>query len=169
MELEREPLGEQQSLRLLAGVPVGRVVYTIDALPAVLPVRFRLDPQGCVVLRARARSELVRAVEGALIAFEAGEIDDSDGSGWTVTVLGWAGVEADTDGSGNRPAPPAAHPESTEHTEHTEHTENPANAEHTEHADDDADDADDAEVTIRLRPELVLGQRLVIAADDQAL
>ncbi len=141
MELEREPLGEQQSLRLLAGVPVGRVVYTVDALPAVLPVRFRLDRQGCVVLRARARSELVRAVEGALIAFEAGEIDDADGSGWTVTVLGWAGVEADTDGSGHRPNPPR----------------------------ETADADDGAEVTVRLRPELVLGQRLVVAADDQAL
>ncbi|MEE1786704.1 pyridoxamine 5'-phosphate oxidase family protein [Streptomyces sp. SP17BM10] len=88
------PLDERQCLRLLAGASVGRVVYTIGALPAVLPIRYRLGPDGSVLLHATARSELVRAVSGALVAFEAGEVDAADGTGWSVTVLGRADASA---------------------------------------------------------------------------
>ncbi|MEU9126862.1 pyridoxamine 5'-phosphate oxidase family protein [Kitasatospora sp. NPDC048540] len=91
-QVDHAPLDEQQCLRLLAATTVGRVVYTIGALPAVLPTRYRLGPDGSVLLRAPAGSELVRAVSGALVAFEAGEVDESDGSGWSVTVLGHAAV-----------------------------------------------------------------------------
>ncbi|MFD0264906.1 pyridoxamine 5'-phosphate oxidase family protein [Kitasatospora indigofera] len=91
------PLDERQCLRLLAATRVGRVVYTVGALPAVLPTRYRLDADGSVLLSAAAGSELVRAVSGALVAFEAGEVSESDGSGWSVTVLGRADVtEAQT-------------------------------------------------------------------------
>ncbi|MFJ1706641.1 pyridoxamine 5'-phosphate oxidase family protein [Kitasatospora sp. NPDC088346] len=90
---DHAPLDEQQCLRLLAATPVGRVVYTIGALPAVLPTRYRLGADGSVLLRAAAGSELVRAVSGALVAFEAGDVDVSDGSGWSVTVLGHADVD----------------------------------------------------------------------------
>jgi hypothetical protein len=90
MELDGEPLDERQWLGRLAGKSVGRLVYTVGALPAVLPVRFSLDRDGSVLLRAQAGAELVRAVDGAVVAFEAGEVSDADGSGWTVTVLGRA-------------------------------------------------------------------------------
>ncbi|MGV9264159.1 pyridoxamine 5'-phosphate oxidase family protein [Kitasatospora sp. NPDC003701] len=83
-------LDRARALELLAGTEVGRVVYTVGALPAVLPVRFRLDAAGGVLLSARAGSELARAVDGAVIAFEADELDGADGSGWCVTVLGRA-------------------------------------------------------------------------------
>ncbi|MEV7780961.1 pyridoxamine 5'-phosphate oxidase family protein [Kitasatospora sp. NPDC088351] len=86
-------LDEARAMELLAGTEVGRVVYTVGALPAVLPVRFRLDARGGVLLSARAGSELVRAVDGAVIAFEADEVDGVDGTGWCVTVLGRAQVE----------------------------------------------------------------------------
>ncbi|WP_354637873.1 pyridoxamine 5'-phosphate oxidase family protein [Kitasatospora camelliae] len=79
------------NLRRLAGARVGRIVYTVGALPAVLPVRYRLDGDGSVVIHAAARSQLVRAVSGALVAFEAGEVAE-DGTGWSVTVLGRADV-----------------------------------------------------------------------------
>ncbi|AUY47675.1 pyridoxamine 5'-phosphate oxidase family protein [Streptomyces sp. CB01881] len=92
---DHTPLDERQCLRLLAGASVGRVVYTVGALPAVLPIRYRLDDDGSVLLRSAARSELVRAVGGALVAFEAGEVDAADGSGWSVTVLGRADVTED--------------------------------------------------------------------------
>ncbi|MFB9366231.1 pyridoxamine 5'-phosphate oxidase family protein [Kitasatospora albolonga] len=91
------PLDEAECLRLLDTAAVGRVVYTVGALPAVLPTRYRLGGGG-VLLRAAAGSDLVRAISGSLVAFEAGEVRQSDGSGWTVTVLGRAEV---TDG----PAP----------------------------------------------------------------
>ncbi|MFJ2193016.1 pyridoxamine 5'-phosphate oxidase family protein [Kitasatospora sp. NPDC087861] len=89
LELDRE-----RALELLARAAVGRVVYTIRALPAVLPVRFRLDLSdgGGVLLSAPAGSELARAVDDAVIAFEADEVDGADGSGWYVTILGRAQV-----------------------------------------------------------------------------
>ncbi|WP_063773423.1 pyridoxamine 5'-phosphate oxidase family protein [Streptomyces rubellomurinus] len=82
-------LGPERALDLLGRAAVGRVVYTIGALPAVLPVPFRLVPGG-VLLAAGADADLVRAVDGAVIAFEADEVDAADGSGWCVTVLGRA-------------------------------------------------------------------------------
>ncbi len=81
-----------ESLRLLAGESVGRLIYTAGALPAVLPVRFRIDSDGSVLVRAGAGSDLARAATGGILAFETGRTDDADGSGWTVTVLGRASV-----------------------------------------------------------------------------
>ncbi|WP_035792162.1 pyridoxamine 5'-phosphate oxidase family protein [Kitasatospora mediocidica] len=92
MTSDREPLDERQCLRLLADMSVGRVVYTVRALPAVLPVRFRLDGDGSLLLRAPAGSEVPRAVHDAVIAFEVGEVSGADGAGWSVTVLGTAQV-----------------------------------------------------------------------------
>ncbi|WP_395293066.1 pyridoxamine 5'-phosphate oxidase family protein [Kitasatospora hibisci] len=87
------PLEEWHCLRLLAKSSVGRVVYTVGALPAVLPVRFRLDGHNNVLLRAAAGSEFLRAVRDALVAFQTDAVSGADGSGWSVTVLGRA--EAD--------------------------------------------------------------------------
>ena len=89
-ELER-----QECLRLLAKVPVGRIVHTRQALPAVLPLNFRLDGDGAVVVRTSAFSELVRAIDGSVVAFEADEIDASAQSGWSVVVTGPAAVVTD--------------------------------------------------------------------------
>ncbi|MEY9964295.1 hypothetical protein ABIA33_002337 [Streptacidiphilus sp. MAP12-16] len=108
MTADREHLDPQQSLRLLADMPVGRVVYTLGAMPAVLPVRFRLDGDGSLLLDATAGSELVRAVDGTVIAFETGEVDGTDGSGWSVTVLGRAHVEPGPTESPRPQAPPQA-------------------------------------------------------------
>jgi hypothetical protein len=55
-------------MRLLAKVPVGRVVYTWHALPAVLPVNFSMDDDASVVLYTSAGSDLVRAVDGVVVA-----------------------------------------------------------------------------------------------------
>ncbi|MFD5463361.1 pyridoxamine 5'-phosphate oxidase family protein [Kitasatospora sp. NPDC127059] len=87
MTPDTAPLEERHCLLLLAGAAVGRVVYTVGALPAVLPTRYRLDDDGSVLLRATIGSEFLRAVAGALVAFQADEVD---GSGWSVTVLGTA-------------------------------------------------------------------------------
>ncbi len=82
-ELER-----QECLRLLAKAPVGRIVHTRRALPAVLPVNFSLDTDGAVLLCTSATSELVRAIVGAVVAFEADEVDATAHSGWSVVVTG---------------------------------------------------------------------------------
>lgn len=88
-------LGLQECLRLLAGVPVGRIVYTREALPAVLPVNFRLDTDQSVVLRTSAASDLVKATDGVVVAFEADEINEAEHRGWSVVVTGRASVVSD--------------------------------------------------------------------------
>ncbi|MEU2224835.1 pyridoxamine 5'-phosphate oxidase family protein [Streptomyces sp. NPDC018347] len=88
-------LGRDECLRLLATVPVGRIVHTRDALPAVLPVNFRLDADGAVLLRTSAASELVRAVDGSVVAFEVDDVDTARNAGWSVVVTGRAAVVTD--------------------------------------------------------------------------
>ncbi|MDK1342768.1 pyridoxamine 5'-phosphate oxidase family protein [Streptomyces sp. 378] len=85
----------QESLRLLAKVPVGRVVYTRQALPAVLPVNFSLDTDTSVLLCTSPDSDLVRAIDGVVVAFEADEFDAATRSGWSVVVTGRATVVTD--------------------------------------------------------------------------
>ncbi|MFF3885893.1 pyridoxamine 5'-phosphate oxidase family protein [Streptomyces sp. NPDC001914] len=88
-------LGRQECLDRLGGAPIGRVVHTRDALPAVLPVNFRLDGESAVVLRTAADSELARSIDGVVVAFEADSVDAAAHSGWSVVVTGRALVVSD--------------------------------------------------------------------------
>jgi nitroimidazol reductase NimA-like FMN-containing flavoprotein (pyridoxamine 5'-phosphate oxidase superfamily) len=88
-------LDRQECLRLLVKVPVGRVVYTRQALPAVLPINFSLDTDASVLLCTSPGSDLVRAVDGVVVAFEADEFDAETRSGWSVVVTGRATVVTD--------------------------------------------------------------------------
>ncbi|MFK4105319.1 pyridoxamine 5'-phosphate oxidase family protein [Streptomyces sp. NPDC019531] len=88
-------LDRHECLRLLAQAPVGRIVHTRQALPAVLPVNFCLDQDGAVLLRTSAASELAGAIDGAVVAFEADEVDAAAHSGWSVVVTGGAMVVTD--------------------------------------------------------------------------
>ncbi|CAM5276940.1 pyridoxamine 5'-phosphate oxidase family protein [Streptomyces canus] len=93
-------LGRQECLRMMAQVPIGRIVYTRRALPAVLPVNFTLDGDGAILLRTSAASELVRAIDGAVVAFETDDVDAARHSGWSVVVTGTATVVTDPDERG---------------------------------------------------------------------
>ncbi|MBC7274085.1 MAG: pyridoxamine 5'-phosphate oxidase family protein [Streptomyces sp.] len=88
-------LDRRESMRLLAKAPVGRIVYTRQALPAVLPVNFAVDTDGSVVLRTAADSDLVRAVDGVVVAFEVDDYDAEAQTGWSVVVTGRADVVTD--------------------------------------------------------------------------
>lgn len=88
-------LDRRECLRLLARAPVGRVVCTRRALPAVLPVNFSLDTDSSVVLCTSVASDLVRAVDGVVVAFEADDFDAGSRSGWSVVVTGRAAVVTD--------------------------------------------------------------------------
>lgn len=88
-------LDREECLRLLAKVPVGRVVYTRQALPSVLPVNFSLDDDSSVLLCTSPAAELVRAIDGVVVAFEADEFDAATQSGWSVVVTGRAAVVRD--------------------------------------------------------------------------
>src|SRR5438874_6539251 len=84
-----EVLDRGESLRLLGTVPIGRVVFTEQALPAAQPVSFALFDDA-VVFRATAGSRLAAAARDAVVAFEADEFDPTLRSGWSVLVVGRA-------------------------------------------------------------------------------
>lgn len=88
-------LSRQECLRLLERAPIGRVVHTRHALPAVLPVNFCLDTDSAVLMRTSADSDLAAAIDGVVIAFEADEVDAVAHSGWSVVVTGRATVVTD--------------------------------------------------------------------------
>ncbi|MFJ5778886.1 pyridoxamine 5'-phosphate oxidase family protein [Streptomyces sp. NPDC093094] len=89
-------LDRQECLSLMAGVPVGRIVFTRHALPAVLPVNFRLDHDGAVLVRTSVSSEVLGAAVGAVVAFEADDVDADTHSGWSVVITGAATLVTDS-------------------------------------------------------------------------
>ena len=94
MEIDRsgmEVLSREASLRLLEGVPVGRVVVSEHALPVAFPVNFALL-DGDIVFRSTTGSKLGAAVHKAVLAFQADRIDPDLCSGWSVLVQGWASL-----------------------------------------------------------------------------
>ncbi|MFC7036792.1 pyridoxamine 5'-phosphate oxidase family protein, partial [Nonomuraea rubra] len=80
--------------RLLPSRPIGRIVFTDRALPAVQPVNFCLDEQD-IVIRTAAGSKLAAATRHAVVAFEVDDFDPEARSGWSVTVVGYARVADD--------------------------------------------------------------------------
>ena len=82
-----EVLSREESLDLLASVPLGRIVFTQRALPAILPVNFVLD-DGSVVIRTGEGSKLAAATRRAVVAFEVDRFDELAETGWSVMVLG---------------------------------------------------------------------------------
>ena len=90
---EMEPvltvLSREQCLRLMATAPVGRIIYTRRAMPAVELVNFTVDA-GDIVIRTAPSGKLLAAIRGAVVAFEADAYDPGARSGWSVTAVGHA-------------------------------------------------------------------------------
>lgn len=63
--MDEKVLSHEECLRLLGGAAVGRVVFTIRALPAVQPVSFILADDA-VVFGAEEESQLAAAVRDAV-------------------------------------------------------------------------------------------------------
>lgn len=89
-------LGRAESLRLLATVPVGRLIFTTNALPAVRLMNFVLA-DGLILMRTAGDSTAARKVDGMIVTFEADELDVAACSGWPVTVTGRAALVTDPD------------------------------------------------------------------------
>ncbi|MGW3353436.1 pyridoxamine 5'-phosphate oxidase family protein [Nonomuraea rubra] len=87
-------LAHEECMRLLPSRPIGRIVFTDRALPAVQPVNFCLDEQN-IVIRTAASSKLAAATRHAVVAFEVDDFDAEARSGWSVTVVGYARVADD--------------------------------------------------------------------------
>ena len=91
-----QSLSRDECLALLASVPVGRIIYTRRALPAVELVNFALD-QGDIVIRTDRGGKLAAATRGAVVAFEADQLDLDTRSGWSVTAIGPSSEVTDPD------------------------------------------------------------------------
>ena len=89
-----EHLSRDECMRLMGSVPVGRIVYTRQALPAVELVNFALD-DGDIIIRTDAGGKLAAATRGAVVAFEADSVDVHGHAGWSVTVVGQSGAVTD--------------------------------------------------------------------------
>ena len=77
-------------LRLLGTAAVGRLVFTVRALPEIYPVNFALF-EGSVVIRVADTSRAVAGALDTVVAFQADRIDAETRTGWSVTVVGRSG------------------------------------------------------------------------------
>lgn len=90
-------LSEPESLRLLASVSVGRVVFSERAMPAVRPVNHLVD-DASVIIRTHLGAALLEAARtGVVVAYEADQIDPDVHLGWSVVVVGTARIVDDQD------------------------------------------------------------------------
>ena len=89
-------LSRDECLHLLASVPIGRIIYTRQALPAVDLVNFVLDG-GDIIIRTEHSGKLAAATRGAVVAFEADSLDSGRHAGWSVSVIGTSQEVTDPD------------------------------------------------------------------------
>jgi hypothetical protein len=87
-------LDRSESLRLLATVPAGRLIFTVNALPTVRLMNFALA-DGLIVLRTAADTTVARKVNDTVVTFEADDLDAATSSGWSVIVTGRATLVTD--------------------------------------------------------------------------
>lgn len=91
-----EVLGRDECFAMMKTVPVGRIVFTEGALPAIQPVNFVLDGED-VVIRIGVGSKLALAARAAVVAFECDEYDERGMTGWSVVLIGRANPVGDDD------------------------------------------------------------------------
>ncbi|WP_019065365.1 pyridoxamine 5'-phosphate oxidase family protein [Streptomyces prunicolor] len=89
-------LGRDEALKLLAEVPLGRVVFSHQALPAIRPVNHLVEPNGDIIIRTHTGAALLgRAARSEVVAYEADDLDPATRTGWSVVVTGAAGPVTD--------------------------------------------------------------------------
>lgn len=92
-------LDSDECLTFLAGVRLGRVLYTRDALPGVRPVNHVVRDEE-IIIGAGATpwlTDMVRARDKAVLGYQADQIDPHSHRGWTVRVVGYARIVDDPD------------------------------------------------------------------------
>jgi uncharacterized protein len=82
-------LSRAESLELLAGGSIGRVVLTAHALPVAVPVNYVLDAES-VVFRTGPGLTLSAAESGTVVAFQVDQFTPALRMGWSVLATGLA-------------------------------------------------------------------------------
>jgi hypothetical protein len=85
-----------ESWQQLAGVSLGRIVFTHHAMPAIRPVNHLVDEK-TVIVRSHLGAAIVgnAAGDGAVVCYEADDIDPKRHTGWSVIVTGMARLVRD--------------------------------------------------------------------------
>jgi nitroimidazol reductase NimA-like FMN-containing flavoprotein (pyridoxamine 5'-phosphate oxidase superfamily) len=84
-----------ESWRLLAGAQLGRIVFTQHAMPAIRPVNHLVDDE-TIIIRSHLGAAIVdRAGDGAVVCYEADDIDPVRHTGWSVIATGMARLVRD--------------------------------------------------------------------------
>ena len=96
--LTLKQLTRDECVRLMASVPVGRIIYTRQALPAVELVNFAFD-DGDIVIKTDGDGKLAAATRHAIVAFET-DCLDAQQAGWSVTAIGPSREVTDPDDIG---------------------------------------------------------------------
>jgi uncharacterized protein len=87
-----DSIDSERCWQLLATQPFGRLSFTAHSgVPVIVPVNFAVDGK-TLVLRSGRGPKLDAATRGDFVAFEADEIDVANRTGWSVVVIGQAGL-----------------------------------------------------------------------------
>jgi len=81
---------------LLRGTSLGRVVFTMHAMPAIRPVNHLIDGR-TIVIRSHLGSAITghASRDGAVVCYEADDIDPGRHTGWSVIATGVARLVTD--------------------------------------------------------------------------
>lgn len=85
-------LTKAESWQLLGSVSLGRIVFSMHALPAIRPVNHLIDDE-MIIIRSHLGSAIVAhaaADDGAVVCYEADELDPVQHTGWSVIATGMA-------------------------------------------------------------------------------
>lgn len=91
-----ERLDRAECFALLRSVPIGRIVFTEAALPAIQPLNFVVDGDD-VIIRTENGSKLATAARSAVVAFEVDQYDQKTLTGWDVVLIGRAHAVTEPD------------------------------------------------------------------------
>ena len=89
-----ESMSHPEAIELLAAASVGRVVFTVAALPAIMPVTFAVHGDS-IVMRTSAGTRLAVAADHGVLTFEVDNVDPVARLGWSVVVTGIAEIVTD--------------------------------------------------------------------------
>lgn len=87
-------LSTDECVRLLGTTEIGRVVVSMDALPAAFPVNYRVVGDE-IVFQTAPGTKLAAAVSRTVLGFQVDDIDARERHGWSVLVVGLSRVVED--------------------------------------------------------------------------